>query len=262
MPTAYVFIVKYKKCNFSFRLLKYIEDIIENSRKLRHISLGCVEEVLEHSSSILNKLLSRHSSSLEGLYLADVKEDSENYGIIELETHKLHKFQNLKHLSIDYDFLDNQVLQAFVEGGQRQLKSLIIHVHGIDPEHEKVTNETWGRLKRHCKDLVVTLNLVHSYIGVHSLLDILHPNLPLAHYRQFFCSKINTPAISLIARHYGETLKSVHIIDGCPHPDQPSSYEVNTQEDPFVMLAWKCPNLESFTLIGKIQEMTIPICEN
>ena len=242
----------YFTCSFLFRFVKYIEDIIETSRKLRHISLGCVEEVLEHSSSFLKKLLSRHSNSLEGLYLADVKEDSEDYGIIELEAHNLHKFQNLKHLSIDFDFLDNQALQAFVESGQRQLKTLIIHVHGIDPEHEKVSNDTWGTLKRHSKDLAVTLSLVHSYIGVDSLLDILHSNIPLAHYRQFFCSKINTPAISLMARHYGESLKSVHIIDGYPHPDQPNTYDVDTQEDPFVMLAWKCPNLASFTLIGML----------
>lgn len=234
-----------------FRFVKCTEDIIETSRKLRHVSMGCIEEVFEHSTSIFNKLLSRHSNSLEGLYLASVKEDSENYGIIELDTQKLHKFQNLKHLSIDYDYLDNQALQAFVDNSQRQLQTLIIHVHGIDPEHEKITNKTWGRLVRVCKDLSVTLNLVHSYIGVDSLLDILHPNLPLTHYRQFFCSKINTAAVSLMAQHYSDTLSSVHIIDGCPHPESPNGYEVTTPEDPFVMLAWKCTKLQKFTLIGR-----------
>lgn len=233
-----------------------IEDIVEASRRLRHFSLGCVEEVLEHSNSLLNKLLCCHSTSLEGLYLASVKEDSENYGIIELDTHKLYNFQNLKHLSIDYDFLDNQTLQAFVDSRRNKLQTLIIHVHGIDPEHEKITNQTWSRLTQCCKDLTVTLNLVHSYTGVDSLLDILHSNLPLAHYRQFFCSSVNTAAVSLMAQHYGNTLKSVHIIDGCPHPDSPNTYDDTAPEDPFVMLAWKCPKLENFTLIGK----TFVIC--
>ena len=235
---------------FFFRFLSYIGDLIGISRGLKHFSLGCVEELLEHSNSILNKLLSCHSSSLEGLYLASVKEDSENYGIIELDTHKLHSFQNLKHLSIDYDFLDNQTLQAFVDSGRKELQTLIIHVHGIDPEHEKITNKTWDSLTSNCKDLTVTLNLVHSYSGVDNILDILCPHLPLAHYRQFFCSSVNVAAVDFMAHHYGDTLKTFHVIDGCPHPDSPNSYDETLPEDPFVMLAWKCPKLENFTLIG------------
>ena len=51
--------------------------------------------------------------------------------------------------------------------------------------------------------------------------------------------------------HYSRTLKSVQIVDGF-QDGVPFEYIATTAEDPFVMLAWKCPNLEALTIIGEI----------
>ncbi|XP_045216834.1 F-box only protein 33-like [Mercenaria mercenaria] len=233
----------------SGRFAQRLECIIRTSRKLRHVSLGCSEEILAHSGYFLDRLSSLHGNSLEALHLASVKEDSDNYGIVDLDVYKFRTFTSLKHLSIDYDFLDNQLLHIFSEPSRQPLETLNIHVHGVGPEHENVTNASWRQFSNHNKRIEVTINLIHSYTGVSKLLDILKQNLPLTHFRQFFCSNINVPALGLMANSYCNTLKSVHIVDGFEQ-GVPAVYEVTTDEDPFVMMAWKCLNLSHFTLIG------------
>lgn len=230
------------------RYLDSIEGIIRNSRKLRHFSLGCLEELLEHSSTFLS-LLTRHSRSLQCLHLASVKEDSEGYRIVELDPKLFHPFTSLQQLSIDYDHLTNQLLESFTFNNKAKLEKLIIHVHGVEADHERITNSSWHDIRSHCPNLQVTLNLIHSFDGVEALLDILQPSLPLAHFRQFFCTHLNTTAMGYFATHYRTTLRSVHIIDGLMD-GYPVPYTSAAEEDPFVMLSWRCSLLTDFTLIG------------
>lgn len=233
--------------------------IIQTSRKLKHVSLGCSEELLAHSGYLVDILSSGHCSTLEALHLASVKEDSENYGIVDLDIYRFRSFRCLKHLSIDYDFLDNQFLHIFSDCRRMPLNTLTINVHGVGPEHEKITNLSWRQFSSHNKSIEVAINLVHSYTGVSNLLDILKQNLPLTHFRQFFCSNINVPALGLIANYYCSTLKSIYIVDGFDH-GVPSAYQVTTDEDPFVMMAWKCLNLSHFSLIGKVFKNFTSLC--
>lgn len=235
--------------------MQCLQSIIRTSRKLKHVSLGCSEELLAHSDYFVD-CLTAHCSTLEALHLASVKEDSENYGIIDLDVYKFRNFTSLKHLSIDYDFLDSQFLHIFSESGRTPLNSFNINVHGVGPEHEIVTNLSWRQFSSHNKDIVVTMNLLHSYTGVLNLLDILKPSLPLTHFRQFFCSNMNVAGLGLMANYYCHSLKSVHIVEGF-HAGLPATYEVTTDEDPFVMMAWKCLSLTDFTLIGTVLLTTV-----
>lgn len=245
MPWSY----KHKLHCIYFRFVQKIESIIQTSRRLKHLSLGCSEELLAHCENWIEILSNLHSNSLESLHLASVKEDSENYGIVDLDVSKFQAFTCLKHLSIDYDHLNNEFLHIFSESCRTPLKSLIIHIHGVGPDHEKVTNASWRHFSSHNAKVEVTINLIHSYTGVSNLLDILKPNIRLTHFRQFFCSNINVPALGLMSGYYSQTLKSVHIVDGLDN-GMPVEYEVTTNEDPFVMMAWRCLKLTQFTLIG------------
>lgn len=241
--------IEWPDSNFVNRFLNGIETIVQISRRLRHFSLGCVEELLEHSNHLLQLLSKHHSQSLKHLFLASVKEDSENYGIIWLTPDDLRPFYQLTHLSIDYDYLTNSVLESFVDRSRAKLERLIIHVHGIESTHEKISNATWQMVSAHNPVLEVTINFVHSFDGVESLLDILQPNLPLAHFRQFFCTNLNTAAINYMSTHYRNSLQSVYILDGLMD-GYPVPYISQTDEDPFVMLAWRCNKLQNFSLIG------------
>lgn len=233
----------------STRFLDNVEAVLRNSRKLRHFSLGYAEELLQYSCDFLQQLANHHSSHLESVHLASIKEDSESYGIIELNTAPFEQFSCLHTLSIDYDHLTNHLLELFADNRKTKLRKLTLHVHGVEPDHQGVRNETWRKLRNYCPQLGVTINLIHSTEGTHRLLDILQVHMPLVHFRQFFCTNINVAAINYIATHFGNTLRSVYIMDGL-RQGLPSLYHSTTPEDPFVMLAWRCSKLEHFTLIG------------
>ncbi|WAR00960.1 FBX33-like protein [Mya arenaria] len=242
-----VFELKPSSCHFQF--IDRLENVIQSCRRLKHISLGCSEDLQAHSNALFESLASRHSVSLEALHIASVKEDSENYGIIDLKVDLFQNFSCLKHLSIDFDFVDSRLLAAFCKNGKPGLEKLVIHVHGIEPDHEIIPNSLWQQFTSYNKNVKVTLNLMHSIAGVQKLVDILKPDLPLQHYRQFFCTQLSTAAIGLMGNQYSRTLKSVHIVDGMEF-GFPAWYNISTNEDPFVMLAWKCPHLSRLTLIG------------
>lgn len=212
--------------------------------------MGCAEELLDQSDRIIELLARNHANTLESLHIATVKEDSENYEIVDMDMNDFDLFKNLQSLSIDYDHLSNELLKNFIDCQKAKLLNLCIHVHGVHPHWEKITNGSWRMLRNHCPELEVTLNLIHSFDGTEALLDILQSSMPLTHYRQFFCSNINLAAIDFISTHFGSTLKSFHVIDGY-NAGSPNQYTSDSDEDPFVMLSWRCPKLEEFTLISE-----------
>ncbi|XP_074649636.1 F-box only protein 33-like [Tubulanus polymorphus] len=228
-----------------------IENIIKNSRRLKHVSFGCLEEIVSYSDYVLDLLAEYQSHSLQSLHIASIKEDPDSYSLCDLDYGHFQALANLKYLSIDYDYLTNELLEAFMRDHHVGLEKLIVNVHGIQPTptRNKISNRTWWRSVRYSPKLRVTLNLIHSIDGVHHLLDILQPSMPLAHLRMLFCSEINIPAIDFIAQHNSSTFETLHVIDGFVK-GRANVYETNADEDPFVMLAWKCPLLTKLTMIG------------
>ena len=235
---------------FNNRYIDAIEDTIRNARRMKHLSLGCIGELADHTDELLNLLKERHSNNLEVLHVSSVKENPDSYGIIFLHNHAFRSFRNLRILGIDYDYLTNEMIDGFVLGGKTNLEKMILHVHGLDEQHEKIRDNTWRRLVQANPNFEVTINMIHSLDGSMCMLDLLQPGLPLAHLRMFFCQQINTAAITFISRHMAARLRSVYIVDGI-EDGHPNFYEISTDEDPFVMLAWKCPNLTKFTLVGE-----------
>lgn len=232
-----------------FRFLSAVEDVIRNARHLKHLSLGCIGELADHADQLLYLLQVKHFASLKALHISSVKEDPDSYGLIDIPAQTFHLFRNLSTLGIDYDYLSNQLLEGFVQGEKTRLEKLILHIHGVNAENEKILNTTWLKLVQANPNFEVTVNMIHSFDGSICMLDILQPALPLAHLRMFFCQQINEAAINFLSRHMANRLRSIYIIDGM-EDGQPNVYDITTDEDPFVMLAWKCPNLTSFTLIG------------
>ena len=234
------------------RYLDALEGIIRTARALRHLSLGCVGELTDYSASLVALLATHQGNSLQTLQIASIKEDPNMYGLIDLPTNSFAIFRSLRVLGLDYDYLTVELLNGFAQNNRAKLERLIVHVHGVEPERASIPNSAWRRVVTYNPNLQVTLNLIHSVDGAAELLDILRPALPLAHLRMFFCEQINVAAVDFISQHNSNTIKSIHIVDGMQEY-QINTYEVDTEEDPFVMLAWKCPNLSSFALIGLSQ---------
>ena len=234
---------------FICRFLKNLLQAVKCSRKLKCLSLGCLPSLVDYTDQLLPLLAEHHSTSLEILHIASVKENPDSYGLIDFPDYQLSKFINLKELGLDYDYLTNDMLSKFTHPHQVKLEKLVIHVHGIDETHEKIPNATWRYLVLNNPSLEVTLNLLHTEEGADDLVDLLQPCMPLAHLRMFFCGLLNEAALTYIARHCNSKLRSVCIIDEMPNLET-YNYRGDADEDPFVMMAWKCPNLVHFSLFG------------
>jgi len=268
------------------RYISAIESICLNAKNLEHFALGCIEELLDHADAFLvllgqrachhqrristpNQTCRSNSTvalfddscvtcqyenpnvpSLKSLHLASVKTNLEVYGLIDIHATLFQPFKNLQTLSLDYDYLSNQLLQILASPDRSPLRRFDIHIHSYEEETQPILDRCWRNLVLTSPNLQVGIALLHSFEAVENLLLILRPSMPLTHFKSFFCQSINIAAINFMGKHYRSSLKSIHIVDGFVEA-MPISYENLTQtEDPFVMLAWKCCKLESLKILG------------
>ena len=214
--------------------------------------MGCLAELTDKTNELLTVLANHQTSSLQIVHLTSVKEDPDSYELIEFPIQQLSLLSRLRVLGVDYDYISKELLDVFLEKGRIPLDKLVIHVHGVDSTRDQIPNHTWMMLVKANPSFEITLNLIHSSDGASSLLDILCPAMPLAHLRMFFCQQINLAAMGFISQHMGNSLRSIQIVDGMVD-GRPNIYQTALgEEDPFVMLAWRCPNLTKFTLTGKL----------
>ena len=226
--------------------------ILDTAVGMQHLSLGCIGELTDRADYILHSLSRRHGQKLETLHISSVKEDPDSYGLIDLPCHLFSTLSHLRELGLDYDYMSNHLLEMLSAGNRtQQLTKLVIHVHGMDANQEKINNQSWRRIVNRNPALRVTLNLIHSFDGAANLLDLLQPAMPLAALRMFFCGQLRVAALDFIAQHMTATFEELHIVDGMSDTWGPAFYDDGNDTDPFVMLVWKCKKLSRITIIGK-----------
>lgn len=122
------------------KLLEQLLAIIETSKCLETLSLGCIEELTEDLTCILEPLKNNHSDHLTHLSLASVKDDPDRYDFLELECSVFDSFSKLTILTIDYDHVSDELLHSLNSGC---MKRLVIHVHGWNGEYIGASNDSW-----------------------------------------------------------------------------------------------------------------------
>lgn len=248
-----------KLCHSFELLVERLDQLIQRCESLQHISMGCLQPVLNHSNRLLQSLAKRHSHSLRCLHLSSVKTNPDYYLVVDLPVQLLEPFASLKHLSIDFDSINDQILTALAS--KTKLETLVINVHGIDEQHEGLSRSAWTRLAASCPELKVTINLVHTDDSVEVLRDSLFDtDMPLTHFRSYFVGNTSDDTIcylvNLIANRHSKTLSSLTLVNSLKRNSQygicPSSVFTELRENPLVMLAWRSRQLQSLTVIGKI----------
>ncbi|XP_042879198.1 F-box only protein 33-like [Penaeus japonicus] len=232
-----------------------LQSIITNSRSLRGLSLGCIQDLTDQADIFLPLLARHQSSSLNTLCLASVKYDPDSYALLDITPDNFTSFTNLQVLTLDYDYMSDRLLSVLSTPYNAPLRRLVLHVHGIDQTHRGTTEYMWYRFKQQHPQCSLVMNLMHSYDGVEQLgSGLLHPSMPLTHFRAFFCEWINVAALRLMTMWYSETLRHLTIVDALDHSGWGMLTEGRDDDqetpDPLVMLAWKCKNLEHLTLCG------------
>uniref|UniRef100_A0A182NGU0 F-box domain-containing protein n=1 Tax=Anopheles dirus TaxID=7168 RepID=A0A182NGU0_9DIPT len=191
---------------------------------LRALDLGCSEILALHASDFLN--CTAKPQLLERLAFASVKQDPGHYPLGLIEPPAFEKCTSLRMLSLDYDSLCDEMLQTLQ---LLPLRQLIVHVHGIDEYHFGLSEDAWASFRTKNPDTELHLTLVCAYEAVDILqTHILRPSMPLTHLKVLFCEKR--------IEEYRNIMELV----------------MRTEQDPLVMMAWRCKKLQEIILHGYV----------
>ncbi|KAH0551261.1 F-box only protein 33 [Cotesia glomerata] len=222
--------------------------IIETSKRLEALTLGCVEELVLNAGEILEVLGYYHGKHLTHLGLASVKEDPENYQFVILNSITFQQFISLTILTLDYDCLNDTMLESLTSG---TLERLVVHVHDWKENYHGTSDHAWELFTQKNPRCELRLNLLHAYTGVTVLeREILKPKMPLTHFKALFCEYVNLRALYIMASYYSTTLKSLMWIDSADNNESIPPTDGNPDPDGLVMLAWRCINLKELVFIG------------
>ena len=230
------------------------EDIFINTKFLRHLSIGCISELCDHSIRLLPLLAEHQTETLESLYLCSVKENPNTYMLYDIPIQNFRLLRNLKEIGLDYDYLTADFMKVLSEPNRVSLSKLVLHIHRLDPALEPLSNKAWEDLVRSSPSLKVTLNFIHSIEGAWYIMDILKEAMPVTHLRLLFSQCVNGDALLFLSKYADQSLESVYIIDSfLDSNSNPNIYSLSGNEDPFVMMAWRCRNLRELSIFGMFE---------
>uniref|UniRef100_A0AAG5D519 F-box domain-containing protein n=1 Tax=Anopheles atroparvus TaxID=41427 RepID=A0AAG5D519_ANOAO len=217
---------------------------------LQALDLGCSEILALHASDFLG--CSAKPQCLERLCFASVKQDPGHYPLGLIEPNLFEKCSSLRVLTLDYDIICDELLQTLQ---LLPLRQLIVHVHGIDEDHCGLSEEAWASFRSKNPQTELHLTLVCAYEAVDILhTHILRPSMPLTHLKVLFCERINCEALEYLSRHYKDTLRSMIWVDSMRIEEYRNIMELvlRTEQDPLVMMAWRCKKLEEIIIHGYV----------
>ncbi|GFR33117.1 f-box only protein 33 [Trichonephila clavata] len=239
--------------NDTLSLDQYVEfliRIIKRAHCLEHLSLGCIEELLDLSEHFLTPLSKYQAKCLRSLHLSSVKEVPGSYFVNDLNSSLFSTFLNLERLSIDYDHLSDQLFDGLAQSQHRPLCHLIIHVHSFDYGYPKVSDAAWKRLALHSPSLEVTINLLHFHNLAENVRNVLSREMPLAHFRVYFSSGFDVEILTQIAFLNDHSLRSLVMVDELDDNLTAAATFLTGGIDPLIMLAWRCKKLNYIKIIG------------
>lgn len=215
---------------------------------IKELDLGCSEIISMHAAEFLKTC--PRPQFLRKLEFASVKQDPSHYALSMIEPNLFEKCNALQHLSLDYDIMCDDFLHTLQ---LLSLKRLVIHVHGVDEEHPGVSEAAWASFRQKNPLAELHLTLVCAYEAVDILHShILRPSMPLSHLKVLFCERINCDALEYLSRYYKETLRSMIWVDSMRIQEYRNIMELvlRTEQDPLVMMAWRCKKLEEIVIHG------------
>ncbi|KAH8378965.1 hypothetical protein KR009_002328 [Drosophila setifemur] len=219
------------------------------------LDLGAIEALTYYGHDLL-KAMGR-PQELEQLTLASIKYDPSHYPILMLDTSLVQKCAALQVLSLDYDTLSDELLHTIQV---LPLRKLLITVHGLDSEeleHPGVSEEAWAHFTAHFTAIELVLTLVYAYEAIELLQHrVLRRNMPVTHVRLLFCELMNAEALDWMSVHNSKTLRSIHYVDSAYKHSTLVDYARHDflRQDPFVMMAWRCKQLEEIVVHGYLMD--------
>lgn len=151
------------------------------------LDLGALETLTFHGLLFL-KALNRANELVE-LTLASIKYDPSSYSMFCLDISLLQRCSSLQVLSLDYETLNNELVNAL---HSLPLKKLLICVHNRERNYPGISERTWSDFATHFPGIELIVYVVHALDIVKVLqVRILRRSMPITHVRVLFCEYVS-----------------------------------------------------------------------
>ncbi|KAJ1069731.1 hypothetical protein K5549_009754 [Capra hircus] len=230
------------------QIQQLFEEILSNSRQLKWLSCGFMLEIVTPTS--LSSLSNAIANTMEHLSLLDnnIPGNSTLISAAELE-----RFVNLRSLALDFCDFTAEMARVLTDNNHVPLQRLSLLVHNVSVMHKSLDNmpndEHWKALSR--KSTSLRVYIMAFDIKSEDMLKILKPSIPLEriHFDSYITC-VSGAIVDLISRQYDKFLTHFilmnDVIDTSGFPDLSD----NRNEDPLVLLAWRCTKLSLLAIHG------------
>ncbi|XP_006835382.1 PREDICTED: F-box only protein 33-like [Chrysochloris asiatica] len=230
------------------QIQQLFEEILSNSRQLKWLSCGFMLEIVTPTS--LSSLSNSIANTMEHLSLLDnnIPGNSTLITAVELE-----RFVNLRSLALDFCDFTAQMARVLTDNNHVPLQRLSLLVHNVSVMHKSLDNmpndEHWKAMSR--KSTSLRVYIMAFDIKSEDMLKILKPSIPLEriHFDSYITC-VSGAIVDLISRQYDKFLTHFilmnDVIDTSGFPDLSD----NRNEDPLVLLAWRCTKLSLLAVHG------------
>ncbi|OXB83958.1 UNVERIFIED_CONTAM: hypothetical protein H355_009442 [Colinus virginianus] len=233
---------------FTYRIQQLFEEILGNSRQLKWLSCGFMLQIVTPTS--LSSLSNPIANTMEHLSLLDNHIPGNTTLITAVE---LERFVNLRSLALDFCDFTAEMARVLADSNHVPLHRLSLLVHSVSIMHKSLDSmpedENWKALMRNSTNLRVYIMAFD--VKSDDMLRILKPSIPLEriHFDSYITC-VSGAVVDLISRQYDKFLTHFilmnDVIDMSGFPDLSD----NRNEDPLVLLAWRCTRLSLLAVHG------------
>lgn len=234
---------------FTCRIQQLFEEILGNSRQLKWLSCGFMLQIVTPTS--LSSLSNPIANTMEHLSLLDNHIPGNTTLITAVE---LERFVNLRSLALDFCDFTAEMARVLADSNHVPLHRLSLLVHSVSIMHKSLDSmpedENWKALTRNSTNLRVYIMAFD--VKSDDMLRILKPSIPLEriHFDSYITC-VSGAVVDLISRQYDKFLTHFilmnDVIDMSGFPDLSD----NRNEDPLVLLAWRCTRLSLLAVHGR-----------
>lgn len=216
-------------------------EVMSNSRQMRWLSSAFMLGVLTPGS--LASLSNASAASLQHLSLLDSQ--------LPLPAPAdLSHLAGLRSLALHFSDFTSDMCRLLASPDRPPLHRLSLLLHGAGPDARPLEGaageEEWKGLVRRSANLRVYVMALEA--GSQVLLRALKPSMPLERlHLDSYSALVSDGALELISQQYHKTLSHFLLMrDDAGFPDLSS----NRNEDPLVLLAWRCTHLTVLVIHG------------
>uniref|UniRef100_G1P1T0 F-box domain-containing protein n=1 Tax=Myotis lucifugus TaxID=59463 RepID=G1P1T0_MYOLU len=230
------------------QIQQLFEEILSNSRRLKWLSCGLELELVTPTS--LSSLSNSIANTMEHLSLLDNNNPGNSTLITTME---LERFVNLRSLALDFCDFTAEMARVLSDSNHVPLQRLSLLVHNASVTHKSLDNmpddEHWEALSRRSPSLRVYIMAFN--IKSEDMFRILKPSIPLEriHFDSYITGVLGA-IVDLISWQYDKFLTHFILMNDTLDMSLFPDLSDNQNEDPLVLLAWRCTKLSLLAIHG------------